>query len=53
MSGGCTLLIEGLAFSAIDEALKNDWPILNAREGPWSDGQVVAYEIEFRELGLA
>lgn len=47
------LLIEGLAFGSVDEALQDDGAILNSGEGSGGDGKVVADEVEFRELDVA
>ena len=53
MIGGGALLVEGLTFGSVDEALQDDGTILNSGEGAGGDGEVVADEVEFRELGLA
>src|SRR5438132_4752323 len=50
--GGRALLIEGLTVGAVDEALENDGAILDSIEGGGSDGEIVAYEVELRELRL-
>ncbi len=50
--GGCALLIERLAFGAVDEALENQRTIPDSGESARRDRQVVAHEIEFRELRL-
>ena len=51
--GGRALLIKRLAFGAINESLENDRAILDPGESARRDGQVVADEIEFRELCLS
>ena len=53
MVGRGALLVEGLAFGSVDETLQDDGTILDSGEGSWGDGEVVADQVEFRELGLA
>ena len=50
MVRGGALLIQGFAFGSVDEALEDDGAILNAGEGSGGYGEVVADEVEFREL---
>ena len=50
--GGRALLIERLAFGAVDEALEHDRTIADAGESARRDRQVVAHEVELRELRL-
>ena len=52
-SVGGAFLVEGLAFGSVDEALEDDRAIADAGEGSRGDGEVVADEVEFGELGLA
>src|ERR1051326_3533388 len=42
------LLIESVAFGAINKSLENDWPITNARECTGCNRKVVLNEIKFR-----
>ena len=53
MVGWGALLIEGGLFRAVDEAFQNDGAIADAGERTGGDGQVVAYEVEFGDLGFA
>ena len=46
------LLIKRLAFGAVDESLEDERTIADSGERARRDRQVVADEIEFRELGL-
>src|SRR5438105_5703673 len=46
------LLIKRLAFGSVDESFENDGAILNSGESAGRDRQIVADDIEFRELGL-
>ena len=50
--GGRAFLIEGLALGTVDEALENQRAIANSSESARGDGEIVAYEIKFGELGL-
>jgi hypothetical protein len=50
--GGLPFLIERLAFGTVDEAFENERTILDASESARRDRQIVAHEIEFRELRL-
>ena len=47
------LLVEGLALGAVDEALEHDRAVADAGERTLGDGEVVADEVELRELRLA
>ena len=47
---GCALLVEGLCVGAVDEALEDDGPVLNAVECAGSDGEKVADQIDLAEL---
>ena len=49
---GRALLIERLAFGAVYEALEHDRPVADAGESARRDRQVIAHEVELRELGL-
>jgi hypothetical protein len=50
--GGGTLLIEGFAFGPVDETLEDERTILDSGERAGGDGEIVADEVEFGELGL-
>ena len=50
---GRALLVERLGLGAVDEALEHDGPIADAAERARRDGEVVADEVELRELRLA
>ena len=45
-------MIKRLSFGAVDKTLENDRTILNSGNRTRSDGQIVAYEIEFRDSCL-
>jgi len=47
------LLIERLAVGAVDEPLEHDGPIANTEQGTRRDREVIADEIELRDLRLA
>jgi hypothetical protein len=49
---GSAFLIVGLALGAIYEALENQRTIPDSNENTRRNRQIVAYEIEFRELRL-
>jgi hypothetical protein len=51
--GRGALLIEGGLFRAVDEAFQNDGAIADAGQRTGGDGEVVAYEVEFGDLGFA
>ena len=51
--GGRALLIKRLAFGAVDETLENDRTIPDSGERARRDRQVVAHEVELRELASA
>ncbi len=53
MVGGCALLVEGLGFGSVDEALEDDGAVANAEEGAGGDGLVVTDEVELGELEFA
>ncbi len=50
--GGRALLIKRLAFGAVHESLENDRTIPDSGESARRDRQVVANQVEFRELRL-
>jgi len=50
--GGSALLIERLAFGAVDEALENDGAVVDTNQGALGYGEIVGDEVEFRELRL-
>src|SRR5580700_2574222 len=50
--GGCAFLVKRLSFGAVYEALENQRTITDAGKGTRRYRQVIAYEIEFRELRL-
>ena len=47
---GRALLVEDLAVGAVDEPLEHERPVRDPREGARRDGQVVAHDVELREL---
>jgi hypothetical protein len=49
---GSALLVEGLSFSAVHEALENDGTIFDPVEGSRSDGEVIADQIKLRDSHL-
>src|SRR5262249_24610007 len=49
---GSALLIERFALGAIHEALENDRAVLDSAQRPRRNRQIVANQIEFRELRL-
>src|SRR6266404_1067005 len=49
---GCAFLIKRLGFGAVDEALENNRTIPDSSKSARRNRQIVAYEIEFRELRL-
>ena len=50
--GGRALLIKRLALGAVDEAFENERTILDSGQSAGRDRQIVAHEVEFRELRL-
>ena len=52
MVGRGALLVEGLGFGAVDEALEDDGTVADSVQCAGRDGEVVADEVELRELGL-
>ena len=52
MVGWGALLVEGLGFGSVDEALEDDGTVSDSVQCAGRDGEVVADEVELRELGL-
>ncbi len=50
--GGGALLVEGLGFRAVDEALEDDRAVLDALQGSGRYGEEVAGDVELGELDL-
>jgi hypothetical protein len=50
--GGGALLVEGLGFCAVDEALEDDGAVLNALQGSGRYGEEVTGDVELGELDL-
>ncbi len=52
MVGGSALLVEGFGFGSVDEALEDDGAVADAVQRAGRDREIVADEVELRELGL-